>query len=140
MGQLSTRLKEHNTNKPESELKCSQIFYRFTNYTSERVIWLGIARVCRYFSRAVGEGKYYTRVQCLAILPSHECNDRFTISKQCCLVDKLTAKQKPHLLTYSATGTQLSVKLALLQTTKEQKVCKMKTRVTLFTLESYLTA
>ena len=48
-------------------------------YTSERVIRPGIARVCRYFPRAEGEGKYYTRVQYPAVLPSHECNDRFII-------------------------------------------------------------
>ena len=48
-------------------------------YTSERVIRPGIARVCRYFPRAEGEGKYYTRVKYLAVLPFHECNDRFII-------------------------------------------------------------
>jgi len=39
------------------------------------VIWLGIARICRYF----GSGKYYTKEQCLAILCNQECNDRFII-------------------------------------------------------------
>ena len=53
----------------------STIYY----YTSERVIRPGIARVCRNFPRAEGEGKYYTRVQYLAVLPSPECNDRFII-------------------------------------------------------------
>ena len=48
-------------------------------YMSERVLWIGFARVCRYFLRAEGEGKYYTRVQCLAISSSPECNDRFII-------------------------------------------------------------
>ena len=42
---------------------------------SERVIWPGIARVCRYFPSAEGEENTYTRVQSLAILPPHECND-----------------------------------------------------------------
>ena len=57
--------------------KYAQIYVYY--YMSERVLWLGIARVCRYFLRAEGEGKYYTRVQCLAILSSPECNDRFII-------------------------------------------------------------
>ena len=37
-----------------------------------------MARYCMsvyVFSRAEGEGKYYTRVQCLAILHDQECND-----------------------------------------------------------------
>jgi len=41
-----------------------------------------MARYCtsvQVFSRAKGEGKYYTRVQCLAILRGQEGNDRITI-------------------------------------------------------------
>ena len=53
-----------------------------------------MARYCTsvwYFPRAVGEGKYYTRVQCLAILPSHECNDSILSPSSVALI--VTAKQ-----------------------------------------------
>ena len=102
---------------------------------------LGIARVCtcRYFPRTIGEGKYYTRVQCLAILPSHECND--SISKQCCL--NWLINSRPN----KATPTDIKHdwhtakrKTSALINEKEQKAYNLKARVTLFTLESYLTA
>ena len=35
--------------------------------------------MCKVFSRAEGEGKYCTRVQCLAILTANPCNERFII-------------------------------------------------------------
>ena len=33
---------------------------------------------CKGFSRSKGEGKYCTRVQCLAILTANPCNEEFT--------------------------------------------------------------
>ena len=103
---------------------------------SERVIWLGIARVCRYF---YGEGKYYTRVQCLAILPSHECSDRFIAPRSVAYI-KTHGQTKVTPTDIQRDWHTAKRKLALLQTTKEQRVCKLKARVTLLTLESYLTA
>ena len=44
---------------------------------------VNMARYCtsvqKYFSRAEGEGKYCTRVQCLAILTANPVNERFII-------------------------------------------------------------
>ena len=101
---------------------------------SERVIWPGIARVCRYFPQAEGEGKYCTRVQCLAILPSHECNDyMLSPSSVAWLTNSLPNKATPTNMKddWIHSSNIAKRKLALLQTTKEKKAS--------FNLESYLT-
>ena len=61
------------------------IIYNNNNYNyipycmGQRSIWRNIVRVCKAFSRAAGEGKYFTRMQCLAILTANPCNERFII-------------------------------------------------------------
>ena len=50
-------------------------------------IWRDIARVYRSVSQAEGEGKYCTRLQCLAILDTDPGNERFITHffVHCCL-------------------------------------------------------
>ena len=72
-----------------------------TRYTSSKLIIIIVCVSVQYgeilhecaevFSRAVGKGKYYTRVQCLAILDTNLGNERFLMHLfvHCCLPNNL---------------------------------------------------